>query len=277
MTQETMKNLWETMASNSTNNPKCPICGEDKPKTKVQHPFKDEMTEVTVACPCEIKELEDFENMQKKKEKKRKIDRVLKMSSALDQIKELTFESYKKREGNEFVIDEVKKAVKNFDKSNGKGLFIFGVSGNGKTHATAAGGNELLKHGYSVIFLTEKDLLNRLKATNNFNNHETFGEVMEASVKADLLVWDDFLSSTRLNGDEKDWIFQIINGRERAGKPIWFTSNLTTEEFQSKQIETVLDNKGRTWWRILNNTTPVFNKASNYRREEVMNRVKGMN
>ncbi|HLR43056.1 MAG TPA: ATP-binding protein [Pseudogracilibacillus sp.] len=276
MTQQTMKTVWETMASNSTNNPVCPICGEDKPKVEVPHPFKDEMTEVTAACPCEIKEQEEFENRQKMQEKKRKIDRILKMSSELDNIKNLTFDNYEKRNGNEHVIQEVKNAVTNFSESKGMGLFIFGVSGNGKSHATAAGGNALLKRGYSVIFLTEKDLLNRLKATNNFNNHETFGEVMNAAVNADLLVWDDFLSSTRLSGDEKDWIFQIINGRERANKPIWFTSNLTPDEFQSKEIKTVLDPKERTWWRILNNTTPILNRATNYREQQVMKRVKGM-
>src|SRR5699024_10275725 len=111
---------------------------------------------------------------------------------------------------------------------------------------------------------TEKDLLNRLQATKNFNNHETFSEVMGACIKADLLVWDDFLSSTTLNGHEKDWIFQIVNGRERASRPIWFTSNLTPKEIQSTQIETVLDKKGRTWWRILDNTIPIHNEATNY-------------
>lgn len=271
-----MQTLWETMASNSINKPKCPICGEDRPRTKVKHPFKGEMTEVVSACPCEIEEMEEFEQQQRRQARKRRIDRILKMSSELDNIRTLTFENFKKRDGNGPLIEEVKKAVDNFPNNKGMGLFIFGVSGNGKTHATAAGGNELLKQGYSVIFLTEKDLLNRLKATNNFNNHETFSDVMGAAVDADLLVWDDFLSSTRLSADEKDWIFQIINGRERAERPIWFTSNLTPDEFQSQEIETVLDPKGRTWWRILNNTVPVFNRATNYRREKVMQRVRGM-
>lgn len=274
--KETMSTVWDTMASDSTNNPTCPICEKDKPKVKVKHPFKDEMTEVVAACPCEIEELEAFKKHQKRQEKKKKIDRILKMSSELDQIKGLTFENYLSRDGNEYVIEEVNNAISNFSELQGMGLFIFGVSGNGKSHATAAGGNELLKQGYSVIFLTEKDLLNRLKATNNFHNHETFGEVMNAAVNADLLVWDDFLSSTKLSGDEKDWMFQIINGRERAKKPIWFTSNLTPDEFNSKEIETVLDTKGRTWWRILDNTTAIFNRASNYRKEQVMKRVKGM-
>jgi len=276
MTQETMAMMWENMASNSTNSPKCPICKEDKPKTRIKHPFKDVMTDVVSACPCEIKELEEFEYRQKMKEKRRKINRVLNMSSELDEIKYLTFDNYKERQGNEVVVEEVKKAVTNFSESNGMGLFIFGVSGNGKSHATAAGGNKLLEKGHSVIFLTEKDLLNRLRATNNFHNHETFSDVMNSSVSADLLVWDDFLSSSTLNGHEKDWIFQIINGRERAGRPIWFTSNLTPKEFQSEQMETVLDPKGRTWWRILDNTIPVHNSATNYRRERAFKRAKGM-
>lgn len=276
MTRENMSMMWETMASNSTNEPTCPICNNPKPKVEIKHPFKDEMTTVVAACPCEIRELEEFNERQERRERQRNINRILRMSSELEQIKNLTFENYKRRDGNEYVISEVKNAVNNFKDSNGMGLFIFGVSGNGKSHATAAGGNELLKEGYSVIFLTEKDLLSRLKATNNFNNHETFHDVMNAAISADLLVWDDFLSSSRLNGDEKDWIFQIINGRERASKPIWYTSNLTPNEFQSKEIETVLDPKGRTWWRILNNTVPVFNRATNYRREQVMSRVKGM-
>lgn len=274
--REGMKTLWETMVSNSTSEPKCPICGNDKPKVKVKHPFKDEMTEVVAACECEIKEIEEFKKLQKMRERKRQIDRILKMSSELENIRELTFENYKARPGNEVLIKEVKKAVKNFANHGGMGLFIFGESGNGKTHATAAGGNELLKRGYSVIFLTEKDLLSRLKATNNYNNHETFSDVMGAAIGADLLIWDDFLSSTRLTGEEKDWIFQIINGRERAKRPIWYTSNLTPEEFQSKEIETVLDPKGRTWWRILNNTIPIFNRATNYRKEQVMKRVRGL-
>lgn len=262
--------------SNSINRPKCRICGEDRPTHEVKHPFKDEMSTVFAACKCEIEELERFEAEQKAKKKNHKIKRILSMSSELDKIKDFTFENLKIRSGNEAMVDEVKKAVDNFGANDGMGLFIFGVTGNGKSHTTAAGGNELIRRGHSIIFLTEKDLLNRLKATNNFNNHETFSEVMNATVEADLLIWDDFLSSTRLSGDEKDWIFQIINGRERGKKPIWFTSNLTASEFQSKEIEYVLDKKGRTWWRILDNTIPIFNKATNYREEQVFKRVRGM-
>src|SRR5699024_557365 len=116
--KESMSTVWDTMASNSINNPTCPICGGDKPKVQVKHPFKDEMTEVVAACPCEIEELEAFEKHQKMKEKKRKINRILKMSSELEKIKELTFDNYTVGNGNEYVIQEVKNAVNNLSESN---------------------------------------------------------------------------------------------------------------------------------------------------------------
>lgn len=276
MNKQGLNQMWNKMSSESREAKYCPICKQEKPTIKIKHPFKDEMTEVRPICKCEAEEDEKFWQKQKDDERKRKINKILKMSSELANIKEFTFDNYERRKGNEAVIDEVKKAVNNFDQKDRMGLFIFGVTGNGKSHATAAGGNELLEKGYSVIFLTEKDLLNRLKATNNFNNHETFDEVMSAAVNADLLIWDDFLSSTQLNGAEKDWIFQIINGRERAKKPIWFTSNLTLEQVKSPQMELVLDPKGRNWWRIMNSVELVYNSAINERQDRVMKRMKGL-
>lgn len=276
MNQNDLAQTWEQMALNSTKASHCPICKQEKETIQVKHPFKDEMTTVTPICKCENDEYVKFKEEQDDKKEQRKINHILKMSSDLAAIKEFTFDNYEVREGNEVVVSEIKKAVNNFDNNEGRGIFIFGVTGNGKSHITAAGGNELLKRGYSVIFLTEKDLLNRLKATNNFNNHETFSDVMRAATSADLLVWDDFLSSNKLSSDEKDWIFQIINGRERAKKPIWYTTNMTAKQFNDGVAEFVLDSKGRTWWRILANVDAIYNKSSNYRKVKVMNRVKGL-
>jgi len=200
----------------------------------------------------------------------------LRLSSSMDDIKNMSFENFKPREGSEDAYREVKDAVENFDKREKLGIFIFGETGNGKSHLTAAGGNELIKRGYSVIFLTEKDLFSRLEATKNFRNEETFQEIMGACLDADLLIWDDFLSSQRLKDEEKDWLFQIINGRERANKPIWATSNITPKEFRSDAIAFRLDDRGRTWWRMIGNMVPVFNKAQNYRKAKAYSRAMGI-
>lgn len=188
----------------------------------------------------------------------------------------MTFQNYKKRKGAENAYKEVVDAVKNFDERKKQGVFIFGETGNGKSHLTAAGGNELINRGYAVIYITEKDLFSRLQATKNFKNEESFQEIMGACLDADLLIWDDFMSSQRLTNEEKDWIFQIVNGRERANKPIWYTSNITPDEFQSDAIAYKLDDKGRTWWRIVGNNNCVFNQAMNYRKSTAMAKAMGI-
>lgn len=278
--KEAMNNILKKAGmSDSLDKPEpitCDKCGKDKPQTQVKHPFTNKMHWVHCACPCEIKEMEDFKRDQARKAKQIKIERLLKLSSAMEDIKTMTFENYQKRSGTNEAYEEIKDAINNFERRGKLGAFIFGETGNGKSHLTAAGGNELIKQGYAVIFITEKDLFSRLQATKNFRNEESFHEIMGACLQADLLIWDDFMSSQKLSLEEKDWIFQIINGRERANKPIWATSNITPTEFESNEIAYRLDDKGRTWWRILGNMNCVFNRATNYRREMAVKRAKGL-
>ncbi len=265
--------------SDSLNKPspiQCEICGKDKPQTQVEHPFKKDMRWVHCACPCEVAKNKQFWDDQKKAEKRIKINRALKLSSAMEDIKSMTFDNFQMRNGTGPAYQEIASAVENFEERGKLGVFIFGETGNGKSHITASGGNALIKCGYAVIYITEKDLFSRLQATRNFNNKESFGEIMSACLEADLLIWDDFMSSQKLSNDEKDWIFQIINGRERADKPIWMTSNITPEEFESGEIAYKLDDKGRTWWRIIGNMNCVLNLAPNYRKSKAMARALGI-
>lgn len=264
--------------SNSTSKPEkqCDDCGKEINFIQIQHPFKDQLNWVPTACECVLKKQVDWDKEQKLREKNIRIKRALKLSSTMDDIKSMNFENYLMRNGVSAAYNEVKNAIENFEDRGKLGIFIFGETGNGKSHLTAAGGNALIKQGKAVIFITEKDLLKRLEATRNFNNPESFQEIMSVCVEADLLIWDDFLSSQRLSNDEKDWIFQIFNGRERAGKPVWATSNLTPEEFESEATAYKLDDKGRTWWRIIGNMECIYNKASNYRKSKAMARAYGI-
>lgn len=254
----------------------CDQCGMDKPQIQIDHPFKKEKRWVSCACECEVKAREEFKRDQEARQKRIRIDQALKLSSAMDDIKSMTFKNFILRDGAKEARDEVVNAVKEFDNRGKLGVFIFGETGNGKSHITASGGNALIKRGYSVIYITEKDLFSRLQATRNFNNSESFQEIMSACLDADLLIWDDFMSSQRLSNDEKDWTFQIINGRERANKPIWMTSNITPQEFESEDIAYRLDDKGRTWWRIIGNMNCVLNTAKNYRKSKAVSRALGI-
>jgi DNA replication protein DnaC len=260
------------MSSSTSHDPTpvyCKTCGNEQEQVLRNIPMIGERWTVN-ACPCQIKEMEDFKRKQENYEKQRRIKDALKISSDIEDIRSMTFKNYRPRPGTEKSLQEVKRSVELFKERGKQGLLLFGETGNGKTHVTAAGANELIDNGYSVVFMTEKDLLSRFNATKNFRNKESFSDIMSACLDCDLLVWDDFMSSQKLTLDEKDWIFQVFNGRERADKPIWATSNMTPEEFKSDEIQYKLDDKGRTWWRIVGNMSCVFNKASNLRKARVM-------
>ncbi|MEH7558847.1 ATP-binding protein [Priestia megaterium] len=275
MLNKITNNLPITDSTSENNKPTpitCEYCRKERPLLFKDIPLKGKRW-VNAACPCiEVRENEFLEK-QVQEEAYRKIRQFLRLSSSIEELRDYNFNNLKVRSGMETAYKKVQQFVEHFEDNGKLGLLIFGESGNGKTHLTASGANELLKRGYSIIFLTEKDLLSRLKETNNFNNEERFFEIMNACVHADLLVWDDFLSSQRLSQNEKDLIFQIVNGRERANKPIWFTSNLAEEEFIKSKYAKVLDDKGRTWSRVVGNTIPVFNKASDYRKLRAIARL----
>lgn len=256
----------------STNKPAsvyCEYCGQEKQMVLRTIKGIGERWTVT-ACECEIQKIDDMKREQEKREKKRRIMNALKISSDIEDLKAMTFTNYRQRPGTEQAIKEVKRCVELFEDRGKQGLLIFGETGNGKTHITAAGANILMDRGYSVVFMTEGDLLDRFNSARNFRNSETFADIIRACIDADLLVWDDFMSSNRYSPDEKDWIFQIFNGRERANKPIWATSNLTAQEFESEGTAFLLDDKGRTWWRIVGNMSCIFNRSSNLRKARVM-------
>lgn len=253
----------------------CHLCGKPKEQLFVEIPLIGGRW-VHAACPCEIEEQERFKREQERMEKQRKIRQILRLSSSMEQLREYSWENLKIRRGMKAAVEKVKEAVVNFEQSGGIGILMFGEPGNGKTHITACGANELLARGYSVIFLTEKDLLNRFRETDHYDNKERFSDIMDACLEADLLVWDDFLSSQRLTKDEKDWMFCIFNGRERAKKPIWFTSNLTEHEFQTHKYSKILDDKGRTWERILGRNEAVLNWATSFRMLQAIARSRGV-
>ena len=275
MLNKITNNLQITDSISENNKPTpitCEYCGKERPMLFKDIPLKGKRW-VNAACPCiEVRENEFLER-QVQEEANRKVRQFLRLSSSIEELRDYNFNNLKVRSGMETTYKKIQQFVEHFEDNGKLGLLIFGESGNGKTHLTASGANELLKRGYSVIFLTEKDLLSRLKETNNFNNEERFFEIMNACVHADLLVWDDFLSSQRLSQNEKDLIFQIVNGRERANKPVWFTSNLTEEEFIKSKYAKLLDDKGRTWSRVVGNTIPVFNQASDYRKLRAIARL----
>lgn len=246
----------------------CEVCGEQLEVILKDIPLVGNRW-CPCACQCKLDQLQKDKEQEERRYVKRKIEKALKLSSEIKRLKSYTFDNLTVRKGSETLIEVMKKRIERFDPDDSEGLFIFGETGNGKSHITAAGANHLMSQGYTVIYLTEGDLLKRFQATNNFSNSETYQELMEVILSADLLVYDDFFSTQGLTNKDRDVIFSIINGRERAGKPIWATSNVTRSDLihatDEDGLAYMLDDKGRTWSRIMGNMEIVENRALDLR------------
>ena len=111
------------------------------------------------------------------------------------------------------------------NKEEGRGLYLCGKVGTGKTHLAVAVMNELIKRRrVPSLFVTVPEFLDNLRGAYNDPGRD-LDEWMDAVKNADFLVLDDL-------GAEKptDWVrervFVLVNHRYREQLPTVFTSNI---------------------------------------------------
>lgn len=107
----------------------------------------------------------------------------------------------------------------------GRGLFLEGQPGVGKTHLAVAVLREVMQaKGARGLFYDTRDLLRVIRGTYNESTHTTELDVLRPVMTADLLVLDDL-------GAEKtsEWVEEtmnlIVNTRYNERRPTIFTSN----------------------------------------------------
>ncbi|MGN0680142.1 MAG: ATP-binding protein [Oscillospiraceae bacterium] len=117
--------------------------------------------------------------------------------------------------------------VENFEKlaPRNMGLMFLGDVGTGKTFAACCIANALIEKGYRALVATASDLIRTVR--NPYTEAETFQRIREV----DLLVIDDLGTQ---NNSERDLklLFDIVDTRKRAKKPLIITSNLSVNELR---------------------------------------------
>lgn len=109
--------------------------------------------------------------------------------------------------------------------SVGRGLFLEGQPGVGKTHLAVAVLRQVMRTaGIRGLFYDTRDLLRLIRSTYNAATHTTELDILRPVMTADLLVLDDL-------GAEKtsEWVEEtmnlIVNSRYNERRPTIFTSN----------------------------------------------------
>jgi len=158
--------------------------------------------------------------------------------SHLDELKDLTFDTFKPRGRKglgELQANSLEMAfnqARHYSQSLNGWLLLQGSYGCGKTHLAAAVANYAVEIGIPTLFLTVPDLLDTLRFA--YNDEEiTFEDRFEEIRNAKLLVLDDF-GTQNATGWAQEKLFQIINFRYINKLPTVVTTNLMLEEIEAR-------------------------------------------
>jgi DNA replication protein DnaC len=134
-----------------------------------------------------------------------------------------------------------RRYIKNFTHSS-TWLFIYGTYGTGKSFYAACIANALIDKGYTVRMGTGADYEAEIFAA------QDKAAAYQKLLDYDLLILDDF-ASERKSDYMFEVLYNIINDRYNAKKPIVFTSNMTTEETGNPTDPRIRRIMSRIWER----------------------------
>lgn len=158
--------------------------------------------------------------------------------SHLDELKDLTFETFKPRGRKglgEIQANSLEMAfnqARHYAQKLEGWLLLQGGYGCGKTHLAAALANYAVSMGVPTLFLTVPDLLDTLRFSYD-SEDTTFEERFEEIRRASLLVLDDF-GTQNATGWAQEKLFQIINYRYINRLPTVVTTNLALDEIEAR-------------------------------------------
>lgn len=215
---------------------KCEICGKEY-KT---HTFniKGIISTLEFAqCDC----LEEIEEEKKQKHitelKKAKLEKIFNNSMMTPFFRKKTFNNM----DNNKIIDLCKNYANNYTKNIIKGLSFIGDVGTGKTTGLACLCNELMTRGYSCLFITFSELLNKF-SDYAYNNAGNITPLLNNLCKFNLIVFDDMFRQIETE-KKQEYTFLIIDKLMNYEIPICYTANFETfEKYQKvKEWDAIFD------------------------------------
>jgi DNA replication protein DnaC len=203
-----------------------------------------------IRCTCELskawwgiedkrvqEEKDNKEKIIREEELRRKVVDMLGKSGIKQRFLSRTFENYiTDTPQRKLAYKTALQYATNFStyRKKGRGLYIEGSFGTGKTHLAAAISIRLIENGYSVVMKTADDLLRDIK--NSWKSEEYASqdsqsekEIISAYKTCELLVIDD-LGKERATEWSTSVLYAIINDRYESMKPTIVTTNFNERD-----------------------------------------------
>ncbi|MDO4649965.1 MAG: ATP-binding protein [Eubacteriales bacterium] len=184
-------------------------------------------------CDCKKKELEERKKQDEYEEEMRRVRRMKDASMMANIFRNASFSSYAVRKENEKAFRIATAYARDFrtmvetghPKTGEKnvGIVFYGKCGTGKSWTAACIANELLNQHVSVIMTSFVKILQEIQGS--MDEAQYIGMLNSCS----LLIIDD-LGAERNTDYALEKVYNVIDSRVRAGKPMILTTNLTFDE-----------------------------------------------
>lgn len=201
-----------------------------------------------VSCLC------DCENEKAKKDEQER--KQLKRIMRINEIRDAAFQDGRMKswtfENDDLKNSELSQKMRNYAEhfkefyDKGRGILLYGATGNGKTFMGCCVANKLIDNGFTVLVKNFNSISNELFSA------QYKDEYMNRLNRVALLMLDD-LDIERESAYMNEVVYSVIDGRYRAKKPIIVTTNLSAA--QMKNATTI--EKQRIYSRLMDMCIPI--------------------
>ncbi len=200
------------------------ICGKCGRKKQTWIRIEGERIKVPCVCDCRQKEFDEQEQRFKEQENRRAMQRLRSASLMSGKFSAASFDAYYRRPENERAFRIARNYAGQFSQmaARNQGILFYGPVGTGKSYTAACIANDLLNRGVSVIMTSFVKLLQ------DFRDNETETAFLQMLDRVSLVIIDD-LGAERDTDYALEKVYNVIDSRVRANRPLILTTNLSRQ------------------------------------------------
>ena len=191
---------------------------------------------VSVVCDCKKAQLEEEEKQRKYRDAMADIERLQSASLLTEKYRQASFDAYDRVPGNAKAYRISRNYCERFlgggDKpgmlERNQGLLFYGTVGSGKSYTAACIANDLMKRRVTVLMTSFVRILQDLQAETREAAY------VDGIIRPQLLIIDD-LGAERSTDYALEKVYNVIDSRVRAARPMVLTTNLTMQQITGEQ------------------------------------------